>query len=125
MMFLSCADSSRPYVARRSCDPQGELLLRCDELRDALWALCDARADAAEAERLRLAGDGAVVDQVDALAARYATLAQVEADRFLGTARILQVRGCRLAGRAGAARTPAGPSLLQSIAQWTWSGCVV
>ena len=72
---------------------QGELLLRCDELRDALWALCDARADAAEDERLRLAGDGAVVDQVNALAAQYARLAQVEADRFLGTAQFLQVRG--------------------------------
>jgi hypothetical protein len=44
--------------------PQGELLLRCEELRDALWAVCDARAEAAEAERLRLSSDGAVVDQV-------------------------------------------------------------
>lgn len=77
-----------------NCGPthQAELMLRCEELRDALWALCDARAEAAETERLRLAGDGCVVDHTNVLAGRYAELVQVEVDRFLETVQFLQVR---------------------------------
>jgi hypothetical protein len=60
---------------------QGELLLRCEELRDALWALCDAKHDAAEAARLKLAADGSAAEQVTLMGARLASLVQVEVDR--------------------------------------------
>jgi hypothetical protein len=75
-------------------DQKAELLLRCDELRDALWALCDARAEAAEAERARLAAGGTAGDLVGALAGRYGQLVQVEVDRFVATSQFLQVSAC-------------------------------
>jgi hypothetical protein len=89
-----------PWPALQSAQPlpsstgplQAELLLRCDELRDVLWALCDARADAAEAERARITAGGAGAEAADTVAAALGGLAQVEVDRFLGTVQFLQVR---------------------------------
>jgi hypothetical protein len=60
---------------------QGELLLRCEELRDALWALCDAKHDSVEAARLKLAADGSAADQVALMGSQLTTLVQVELDR--------------------------------------------
>jgi hypothetical protein len=57
------------------------LLLRCEELRDALWALCDAKHDAVEAARLKLAADGSAAEQVSLMGARLTSLVQVEVDR--------------------------------------------
>lgn len=60
---------------------QGELLLRCEELRDTLWALCDAKHDAAEAARLKLAADGSAAEQVALMGNQLTGLVQVELDR--------------------------------------------
>jgi hypothetical protein len=60
---------------------QGELLLRCEELRDALWALCDAKHDAVEAACLKLAGDGSAAEQVTPMGTQLTSLVQVELDR--------------------------------------------
>lgn len=60
---------------------QGELLLRCEELRDTLWALCDAKHDAAEAARLKLAADGSAAEQVALMGSQLTGLVQVELDR--------------------------------------------
>ncbi|KAF8067189.1 SPEF2 [Scenedesmus sp. PABB004] len=67
----------------------GELLLRCEELRDALWGVCDARHEEAEAARLRLAGDGAAAEHVALLGQHLTALVQVELDRFLATTSFL------------------------------------
>lgn len=69
------------YVCVGLCPAQGELLLRCEELRDALWALCDAKHDAVEAARLKLAADGSAAEQVTLMGARLTSLVQVEVDR--------------------------------------------
>jgi hypothetical protein len=64
---------------------QGELLLRCEELRDALWALCDAKHEAAEAARLKLAADGSAAEHVALLGTQLTSLVQAELDRWVGT----------------------------------------
>jgi hypothetical protein len=72
---------------------QGELLLRCEELRDALWSQCDARQEAAEGERASLAGDPATVEHVGLLGQQYAQLVQVEVDRWVVWGRWVGVGG--------------------------------
>lgn len=61
---------------------QGELLLRCEELRDGLWALCDAKHEAAEAARLKLAADGSAAEHVALMGQQLTSLVQVELDRW-------------------------------------------
>ncbi len=61
---------------------QGELLLRCEELRDVLWEVCDKKAEEAEAERSRLANDTVVVDTVGMSSRQFAAAVQVELDRW-------------------------------------------
>ncbi|KAL6765964.1 protein associated with central pair microtubule complex [Haematococcus lacustris] len=68
--------------ARSTRAAQAELLLRCDELRDGLWALCDKKMEDAEAERSRIAADSFVSDHTQLLAQFYTSLAQLELDRF-------------------------------------------
>jgi hypothetical protein len=60
---------------------QGELLLRCEELRDALWTICDTRYDDAGAVLQRSADDGAVMDHLALLGVHAAAAVQVELDR--------------------------------------------
>jgi hypothetical protein len=88
--FVERFNAVEPDV-RATREAGAELLLRCDELRDALWALCDARADAAEAERQRLAAGAAAGAAAEAVVGAMAALAQVELDRFLTTVQFLQV----------------------------------
>lgn len=65
------------------CEFQGELLLRSEELRDALWAICDAKHEEAEAARLKLANDGSAAEHVGLLGQHLTTLVQVEFDRLV------------------------------------------
>lgn len=61
---------------------QGELLLRTEELRDALWAICDAKNEEAEAARTKLANDGSAAEHVALLGQHMTSLVQVELDRW-------------------------------------------
>ena len=62
---------------RRQREAAAELVLRAEELREALWALCDAKMEAAEAERARVAADSFVPDHTNILGHYYAALTQV------------------------------------------------
>lgn len=46
-----------------------------------MWALCDAKHDALEAARLKLAADGSAADQVALMGSQLTSLVQVELDR--------------------------------------------
>jgi hypothetical protein len=61
---------------------QAELLLRIEELRDALWGICDSKHEEAEAARLKLAGDGSAAEHIGLLGQHLTSLAQVELDRW-------------------------------------------
>lgn len=63
-------------------ETQAELVLRAEELREALWALCDKKMEDAEAERARVAADTFVTDHTAILGQYFTSLAQVELDRF-------------------------------------------
>jgi hypothetical protein len=63
---------------------QAELLLRSEELRDALWGICDSKHEEAEAARLKLAGDGSAAEHISLLGQHLTSLAQVELDRWAG-----------------------------------------
>lgn len=52
-----------------------------EELREALWALCDQRHDASEAERRKAAPDACIVECVNMVAQGTAALVQAEVDR--------------------------------------------
>ena len=67
--------------ARRLKETKAELVLRSEELRDNLWALCDRKMEGAEAERAKLSADSFVGDQSALLAQYYVGLLQVELDR--------------------------------------------
>ena len=60
---------------------QAELVLRVDELREGLWALCDRKMESAEAERTKLSSDSFVGDQSTQLAQYFLGLMQVELDK--------------------------------------------
>jgi hypothetical protein len=60
---------------------QAELMLRSEEVRDALWALCDAKHEAGEVARLKLASEGCAAEHVALLGQHFGSLAQAEVDR--------------------------------------------
>jgi hypothetical protein len=60
-------------------------VLRSEELREALWGLCDKKMEEAEAERSRAASDSFVPDHTSIMSTYYLALAQMEVDRFYGT----------------------------------------
>ncbi len=68
-----------PYSS--ACCLQGELLLRSEELRDTLWALCDQKMDEFEGEKVKVAADSFVHDQATLLGQYYSGLVQVELDK--------------------------------------------
>lgn len=92
---------------RKAKETQAELVLRSDELRDALWEVCDRKMEEAEAERARIAGDSFAADHVGLLAQQYTALTQLELDRFFATAAFVNSCGC---GRYG--YTPGLPPAL-------------
>lgn len=79
LMFYASA-SAAAAVGR-----QAELLLRSEELRDALWGICDSKHEEAEAARLKLAGDGSAAEHIGLLGLHLTSLAQVELDRWAAT----------------------------------------
>ncbi|GIL73035.1 hypothetical protein Vretimale_4669 [Volvox reticuliferus] len=75
---------------RGSRETRGELMLRCEELRDQLWALCDRKMEEAEAQRAAVAADSFVADHSGLLAQQFVALAQVEGDRFAASLNFLR-----------------------------------
>ncbi|KAG2448325.1 hypothetical protein HYH02_006909 [Chlamydomonas schloesseri] len=75
---------------RGNKEARGELLLRAEELRDALWAMCDKKMEEAEAQRAAVASDTFVPDHCATLAQQFVALAQVEGDRFAAALNFLR-----------------------------------
>ncbi|KXZ56759.1 hypothetical protein GPECTOR_1g684 [Gonium pectorale] len=86
--FLTAFNAVEPDL-RGSKEARGELLLRCEELRDALWALCDRKMEEAEAQRSAVAADSFVADHSGTLSQQFVALAQVEGDRFAASLNFL------------------------------------
>ena len=59
-------------------------MLRAEELRDGLWAACDRKMEAAEAERAKLSSDSFVADQTALVSQYFVGMMQVELDRWAG-----------------------------------------
>ncbi|GLC51118.1 hypothetical protein PLESTB_000467700 [Pleodorina starrii] len=78
---------------RGSREARGELMLRCEELRDQLWALCDRKMEEAEAQRAAVAADSFVADHCGLLGQQFIALVQVEADRFAAALNFLRSYG--------------------------------
>ncbi len=56
-------------------------MLRCQELRDALWDVCDDRSEEAETERSKVSNDGCITEHIAHSAQGYTSIAQMELDR--------------------------------------------
>lgn len=69
---------------------QAELLLRCEELRDELWDMCDTKMEENEAEVKRIMSDSFTPDQLNASQQQLTALAQLELDRFAATATFMR-----------------------------------
>ena len=63
--------------------------MRADELRDALWDVCDERLAENVAERAAVASDTWAADHAKAAVAHYCALVQLELDKFAETAPVL------------------------------------
>ena len=74
---------------RRDPRTVGELLVRADEVRDALWDVCDERLAENVAERAAVAADTWAADHAKAAVAHYCALVQLELDKFAETAPVL------------------------------------
>eukprot|EP00951_Prasinocladus_malaysianus_P039083 scaffold434392_cov24-Prasinocladus_malaysianus.AAC.1 len=59
-----------------------ELLLRADELRDALWDVCDKRLEENEAEHVAIVKDSFVDDHVQIIAAKIQALMQARRNQL-------------------------------------------
>lgn len=94
----------------KSRETVAELVLRSDELRDALWAVCDAKMAENEAERKKIEADGFVADHVGLTAQHFTALLQVEVDRFLATLNFMRAFLHAQYGLVGHGQEPAGPS---------------
>ena len=66
-----------PVDARKLRETQAELALRSEELREALWALCDKKLEEGEGEKAKVAGDSFIADHTAILGHLYIALAQV------------------------------------------------
>lgn len=75
---------------RPTKEARAELVLRCEEVREALWALCDRKMEEAEAQRAKVAADSFVADRGALLGQQFVALAQVEADRFAAALNFLR-----------------------------------
>jgi hypothetical protein len=60
---------------------QGELLLRGEELRDTLWAICDTKHEESEAARMKLVNDGSTTEHIGLMGLHLVSLVQGELDR--------------------------------------------
>ncbi|KAL0048541.1 hypothetical protein WJX82_005372 [Trebouxia sp. C0006] len=67
---------------RGSPEARAELLLRCDELQDALWEVCDQRMNDNEAQLRTLKEDTLLKEHAGVVAVAGGQAVQVELDRF-------------------------------------------
>lgn len=79
---------------RKKQEVIAELLLRADELRDALWDVCDQRLQENEEEHKAIAKDSYVADHANITTAQVQALLQVELDRFYATVGLAQAYSC-------------------------------
>lgn len=105
--FSSAQPTDLPSAPLR---PQAELLLRCEELRDELWDLCDAKMEANEAEKQRITADSFTPDQLAATSQQLLALVQLELDRFAGTAAFVRAVATFRAGILEMSDQPALPA---------------
>jgi hypothetical protein len=80
----SCVDLTQLDL-RRLPEAKGELLLRTEELRDALWEACDAKLADNTAELEAATATSWAQDHSVALGQHFAALVQLEADCFAAT----------------------------------------
>jgi hypothetical protein len=74
--FMTAFNAIAPDLRKRP-EVMGELLLRADELRDALWDVCDSRLAENEAEQAAVVADSFLSDHTEITAAQIAALVQV------------------------------------------------
>ena len=74
---------------RRDPRTKGELLVRADELRDALWDICDAKLQEAVDERRKIVEDTYVADHVVLATNHYVAMVQLELDKYAETHAVL------------------------------------
>ena len=74
---------------RRDPRTKGELLVRADELRDALWDVCDAKLQEAVDERKKIVEDTYVADHVVLATNHYVAMVQLELDKYAETHAVL------------------------------------
>ena len=74
---------------RRDPRTKGELLVRADELRDALWDICDAKLQEAVDERRKIVDDTFVADHVVLATNHYVAMVQLELDKYAETHAVL------------------------------------
>ena len=74
---------------RRDPRTKGELLVRADELRDALWDICDAKLQEAVDERRKIVEDAYVADHVVLATNHYVAMVQLELDKYAETHAVL------------------------------------
>eukprot|EP00899_Mesostigma_viride_P005423 jgi/Mesvir1/14882/Mv25026-RA.1 len=75
---------------RMEDETKAELLLRTDELRDALWDICDRRLEECMEELKSIKTDSWIKDHAAILASHFAALVQLEVDRHQSTHLLLK-----------------------------------
>ena len=88
---------------------QAELMLQADEMRDRLWAICDARDAENEKVVAAWAKEPFAADAADALAARFVGLLQSELDRYAAALSFARDHAALSAG------VPPAPALLKQF----------
>ena len=94
-MFECCGLVAQEFNAvtddvRDDEETRSELHQRVDDLREALWDICDTRKTQAEEERTTVMSVGWLEDRLGILSNDYITLMQCEVDRFQDTMRLLK-----------------------------------
>ncbi|KAL0979832.1 hypothetical protein UPYG_G00190380 [Umbra pygmaea] len=79
-----------PEDIREDEETKAELYQRLDDLRERLWDMCDKRKGEALQERTSFTSDGWLHDHTARVINHFATLMQVEVDRFQNTVCILR-----------------------------------
>ena len=75
---------------REDEETRAELHQRVDDLREAMWDICDTRKTQAEEERKAVMSTGWLEDRLGILSNDYITLMQCEVDRFQDTMRLIK-----------------------------------
>eukprot|EP00803_Ostreobium_quekettii_P002527 evm.model.scf_1208EXC.6 EVM.evm.TU.scf_1208EXC.6 scf_1208EXC:28213-40026(-) len=70
-------------------DVKAELMLRCEELRDAAWEVCDAKLHDSQAELQRIASSAFVEEQTKMIECLFIAMIQIEHDRLLRASKFM------------------------------------